>query len=426
MGKDATKLFNSDEPIPDYKLQAVFQRKLAAENYATRIQFKAMSYCCRKMIPGTSDVAIVARRAQATMNQSPPHLFDRATFNGTVKCHNVWACPVCAAAFLADTADKLTTYLESISSTHSAFMLTFTIPHQRRQPAGFVIETFKQIRHKALHGTVERLQKRIGVEGTVTANEVTYSSWNGWHYHQHVLYILPKENWHLVNDFADTARRYWQAAISALYPERTGRQVKWDCSNRNFRDCVWLSQTSNGKPLNITSGKYLLSYGKELAKVRTGRKRSGDLTQSATLFDLIDGSESDFDRLCEWLSASRNLNRIRFSRGLRARVEKTFAEKKTQSTQDDFETVVVATFLSSDWREICEAETVTGLPLRYEMLVAALDGYNSVWKFCARHNLPLPNPPRPEEYVVYKHRHQTENLTLFDNSVFEAGVEFMG
>jgi len=108
------------------------------------------------------------------------------------------------------------------------------------------------------------------------------------------------------------------------------------------------------------------------------------------LFDLITGTDEDFDTLCEWLLASRNLHRITLSRGLQSQLDKFSDEKKT--TCDDIETGVVASWCADDWHEVTEAEVVTGLPIRYGALRAAADGYDSLVKFCARHCIPIPAP----------------------------------
>lgn len=399
MGKEMTKMKNV-EPLIDYKLQAELQRRLRKQPARIRQAFSAMLSCCNKMIPTANGVvSIVATRVG--YNESKPRV--RTGFHGTCKCHNLWACPVCAARGLTEKSHELTAYLESISSTCSAFMVTYTVPHTRRCGAKNVIETFKQVRRKAFHGTAERFQKNVlKTIGTVTTNEVTIGPY-GFHYHQHILYIIPKSSWSYVEEFYQRISAAWNDALMTIlgFDIRTARKKDYP---------VWLSRSKSGKPLQVTDARYLYGYGVELTKSRKGKsQRRNDVRGSRTLFDLITGTEEDFDILCEWLSASRNLHRITLSRGLRARIDKAATEKKSQ-TCADIETNVVASWCADDWHEITEAEVVTGLPLRYGALKAAIDGYNSLVIFCATMKIPIPRPSTT--VFIPNHRYEeTENLT---------------
>ena len=376
MGKDMTKMLNT-EPMIDYKLQAEFQRRLRKQPLKIRQALRAMLSCCMKMIPSSNGVVSIVATKRVGHNESIAGV--RTGFHGTCKCRNLWACPVCAATFLTEKCKKLTAWLESINSDYAAFMVTFTIPHTRRHRAADVIEEFKQVRRYAFHGTAERyLKNTLKSLGTVTTSEVTVSAY-GFHYHQHVLYVVPKSNWQHVEEFCRRVSANWNGALIRVFDGFDPATAQ--------TPAVWVSRNKAGEVLQVTDARYLYGYGVELTKSRRGNRHK-KVRGTRTLFDLITGSDEDFDTLCEWLLASRNLHRITLSRGLRVMLDKAFDEKKT--TCDDIETSVVASWCAQDWHEVTEAEVVTGLPIRYGALKAAADGYDSLVKFCARHCIPIP------------------------------------
>lgn len=374
MGKEMTSMKNS-EPLMDYKLQAVFQRRLRKQPLAVQMKLKTMGKCCKAMLPASQGMVDVVASREVTTSR-----VKRTRFNGTVKCHNLWACPVCAAMALTERAHALTSTLKDLSAAYSAFMITYTIPHTRRQPADLVIKKFQQVRRLGIHGTAEKYQREVlRPLGTVTTSEVTYSMF-GWHYHQHVLYVIPKENWQYVEEFFRRVSAGWTRALIMTFP---------GYSQKKYRsgEPVWLSRSRNGAVLQVTDGRYLVGYGSELTKSRMGHKqRRNGVRGSRNLFDLITGTDEEFDLLCEWLLASRGLNRMRVTSRLKVLLDKHVAEKKISDTAT-IETSVVGSFTASGWHNLLEAEIETGLPLRYGVLKSALDGYESVVKFLARHNV---------------------------------------
>lgn len=413
MGKEMTKMKNA-EPLVDYKLLCQFQRRLDKQPLRIRLSLKSMAKCCRKMIPASNGIVAIVGTRVGYNESNRKHVFDRTGFHGTCKCHNLWACPVCSAAALTKKAKELTDFLAS--NNYAAFMITFTIPHTERQPADCVIKKFKLVRRQGLHGAAETYQRTVlQTIGSVTTNEVTRTAF-GWHYHQHVLYIVRKENWQYVEEFCRRVEAGWNDALKKNFP---GFEVGKYKSGR----AVMVSRNCKGEVLQVADARYLFGYGVELTKSTRKRKCKGISMKagSRNLFDLITGTDEDFDLLCEWLLASRKLHRITYSRGLKKLMDKPL-EKKIISPAADIETVVVASFTKSGWHNLTEAEIVTGLPLRYGVLRAALDGYNSVAKFCRAHNLELPFPPDDTVYFT-NHGTSTEiDVPPFDNSVRKADI----
>lgn len=395
MSVEMSKVKNT-EPLEDYKLQAVFQRRLRKQKPQIRKALNAMHDCCRKIAPGNGlgGVEVVSH-----VNHNDSKAGVRTGFHGTTKCHNLWACPVCSARLLIQKARTLTAFLGD-NPDLAAFMVTFTIPHTRRMGAAFTIKKFKQVWRQAMHGTVEKRQRdMIETIGTVTSNEVTVSSW-GFHYHRHVLYILPKENWDKVEDFCRLVIERWNGALKmhfkAFEPGRYGSG-----------DAVYVSRKRNGKIMQVTDGRYLHGYGSELYKKRKGSEKGKRVRGTRTLFDLITGSDEDFDLLCEWLMASRRMHRVTLSRGLGRLLDKyAFEQKKIYFETSGLETSVVGVFTPLNWKSLIEAEIDTGLELRLGVLSSAVDGYDSVVEFLARRcphiqfqrpTRQISNSPAPDE-----------------------------
>ena len=364
----------------DFHLLSKIQQKLNAHP-RERAKLVSLYHCNRSGIKGAGRVDVIHARNSSTGACS-------AHFSLVSRCHSSWVCPVCAVRNFTLQSGTISKLLQCRAEQgYKAFMLTTTIPHRREQSAQELIDLLKACKRKMRGTAAYKTQKQLDINGTITATECTYGL-HGFHFHQHILFFIPAENWEEVESFAKTYKSCWERAFTAV----TG--VPYDATKTNQynpTESVYLSRTKRGAVLNVTDGKYVCDFGRELAKCQSWEHRA---VRGRSMFELANSDDPrDFDLFLEYALATKGYARIVYSNKLRREADQYYElEKKTVDA--NIEKRVEATFYTSDWCSICESEIDTAKHHRYEILQACLDGgYDSILEYCRRENLPLPAEP---------------------------------
>ena len=240
-----------------------------------------------------------------------------ARYGNLVTCKSVWACPVCSARI----TERRRVELREIIARWEAeggevWLVTFTVPHSGEDDLADLVARFRGGNgHK---GAVRRFkggqawvgwQAELGIEGTVTALEVTWGEVNGWHPHQHELWLVrPGVSGGAFARAKDAMFARWCAAV-----EREGFRPPAPDVGFNVQ---------RGESAGEVLAGYVSKWGfpEELSKGHVKTGRAGRFTP----WDLVRAWAGDRDegaaaRFVEFTRVFKGRQLLNFSRGLRAR-----------------------------------------------------------------------------------------------------------
>lgn len=118
----------------------------------------------------------------------------RAHFGGLMVCGSVWTCPPCAAKV----SERRKLEVVQATDMHKAaggglYMVTCTTSHKRSDDLADWLARFSDARERMRRQRGYReLLATLGYVGSVRALEVTYGDANGWHPHEHGLWLVAK------------------------------------------------------------------------------------------------------------------------------------------------------------------------------------------------------------------------------------------
>lgn len=168
-------------------LRKKWQRKREIDKYIyedleLRHKFERVKDCCH----GTKYDNIRVVRSSAS---------GHASYQGILHCGNVWACPVCAARIQAARGAELATLIDwAYKQGYKVMMFTLTQPHNREQSLRELMRGHKAAKRKFKSGRAwQSIKADLGIIGTVTADEVTYSTVSGWHWHSHEIVVYAND-----------------------------------------------------------------------------------------------------------------------------------------------------------------------------------------------------------------------------------------
>ena len=184
---------NEDREIKDKNLASNQARsaRFSAQTSASKLLFNhdnpvgkqwRVTGCTRRKI--SEDVAVLYTPA-----------IKKAHFSGLMICGSVWTCPPCAAKI----SERRKIEIEQATDIHTEaggvmYMLTFTFPHYRSDDLSVILKKFsKSLEGMRGHRDYKDLKLDAKYIGEIKCLEVTYSDKNGFHPHQHTLWLVEKE-----------------------------------------------------------------------------------------------------------------------------------------------------------------------------------------------------------------------------------------
>lgn len=264
-------------------------------------------------------------------------------YSGLQMCGSVWTCPVCGTKISERRRLELKAGIEEWERQGgTVVMLTQTVPHYLGDSLVSVLEPFKQARRLQRKRKPWQRWATQYLEGTVTAQEVTYGD-NGWHVHTHELLFL-NASWK-----ADMAA--YRANNPLLYV-KNDKQTSSTSKRKQTKDPflvmqaeilypTWadavesagLSRPSQEHGLDLSDSDEVAGYvGKwgvdyELTKAHLKEGRKGGRTPWAILTDWLEhGDEEDQRLFQEFALGFHGRSQLTWSRGLKALV---LVEEKT-------------------------------------------------------------------------------------------------
>lgn len=118
----------------------------------------------------------------------------KAHFGGLMVCGSVWTCPPCAAKVSERRKNEVVQATDLHKSQGGGlYMITWTTSHKRSDDLQDWLSRFSDARARMRRQRGYReLLATLGYVGSVRALEVTYGDANGWHPHEHGLWLLAK------------------------------------------------------------------------------------------------------------------------------------------------------------------------------------------------------------------------------------------
>lgn len=357
------------EPLIDNRRQYRLQKLLVHENGFRRIQLRGLSTCNRIPIQAADGVGI----GVATLKSGE----QRGTFIGLQKCNNPWACPVCSAIAVNRKRAQLTSIITNLRAQgYVAIMVTFTIPHSRRQTAKAVYDRLRAVEKLAKNKISYYIKSRKFVDGrlwTFQSTECKYSRHTGWHFHLHKLFFIK----------ASEADRFMTDETEAALA------TKWltaQFQQGEYTD--WYCKIGYSAPVFIS--RHLIENGDYLVKEMCKRDNGSD--QSVDPLTLLDSDDpADIDLFFEYAEATARTRKFSQAKGLLQFCDDEETLKKNQAESSGIiETAVVASFTYSDWNEILQRENDEDGCHRLAILQAAPLGYEAICICCRARGLPEP------------------------------------
>ena len=271
-----------------------------------------LAWCGKRPIPKKKALVVYDRAS------------DQLYRKNLMTCGLVWACPVCSARITGKRRAELSEVLDNWQG--SVIMGAFTVGHHAGDPLAETKKIIDGACRSLFSGRAgQAVKHETGIIGTIQANEVTWSTENGWHPHRHVLFVAD----HVLS----------KAELARFTDHVTGR----------FRGLVEKHHGYTGdKAVHITVGKdrnelldYFFKWGvadELLAFQVKGSKEKDHLTP----FELADRFGALGDQRCkllfrEYIEAFRGSRRATYSRGLMDKLG--FKEKTDQALLAEVEAV---------------------------------------------------------------------------------------
>jgi hypothetical protein len=116
----------------------------------------------------------------------------KAHFGNLMICGSVWTCPVCAAKISEGRKQEIKTATDAHRAAGGAlYMITHTFSHQRCDDIKDLMKRFSAARQwMRSQRAYKQLRKDMGYVGDIRTLEVTYGDRNGWHPHEHGLWLV--------------------------------------------------------------------------------------------------------------------------------------------------------------------------------------------------------------------------------------------
>jgi hypothetical protein len=269
----------------------------------------------------------------------------KAHFAGLMVCGSVWTCPPCAAKV----SERRKQEIVKATDTHKRaggglYMVTYTFAHGRDDQLGQTMDKLTKARqHMRRQRAYRDLVKSVGFVGDVRTLEVTYGDANGWHPHEHCLWLVAKP-------LTDRQQRSLRSTMFDLW--------------KNACQICGLGTPNRKNGVNVieadSAAEYMAKFGREpkwgVASELTKQHVKSGRAKSMTPFDLLraahDGEGRFGPLFVQFAHAFFGKQQVRWSRGLKAAFgidEVTDEELAAQEAED---AVVIIRVTPQEWKAV--------------------------------------------------------------------------
>lgn len=316
--------------------------------------------CSRYHVPSADGIDLVHNP-----NDMTGHLHNVAV------CGGKWVCPVCASRKGFEDRGELAALLAEVEARgHTHIMVTFTVSHHVGDRLADLIADFQTTFTAMKSGRSWSLfKRRFGLSGDVVGNEPKYGFVNGWHFHKHVVFIFEEA---LNQDDLDEIRAWISKRYRAMLA-KVGRYA----------------DVKHGVVMTVGNvDDYMTKWGLDL-ELTALESKDGDSFTPFGLLNLVQRGDRRAGAakalFLEYAEATKGVNRLRFSRGLKARygldardLRQEREETKAQgiASGDILPDVLLETLEQYEYTQVVKARSVGGL-----VRAVATGKRSAVWEF---------------------------------------------
>lgn len=239
---------------------------------------------------------------------------NRAFFHGMASCGDVHCCPVCSVKISEGRRQEVVHALRSHSeSGYISLFATFTIRHSRNDSLFDNVSAFRNARSGLIScRRFKEIKKQICMTGYIRRLEVTWGESNGWHPHDHEVWLIDKKS------ISPVELQVLQLEIFELWSRYCRKNGLDAPSLKHGFDLRW--KEGNG---SSSVGAYLTKWGHELTyghtKTVNGENR---YTPFSMLHSLSEKYSPKISALYqEYAKAFKGRAQLLWSRGLKSRFD---------------------------------------------------------------------------------------------------------
>jgi len=263
----------------------------------------------------------------------------RAFYHGLQVCSSVWCCPVCASKISERRRVELSTAIDTAQAMGwRVYLLTLTVPHGLGDDVALMLDQMMKAWAKLNQGNPgEKLRRRIGLQGTVRALEVTHGA-NGFHPHFHALLFLD----------SDLSPDQVQTVISQRWQSVTVRSG--------------LPRPSEARGCRVDGGEKAAAYvakgsgwglESELTKGHQKRGKKGSRTPWDLLRDYLDGDRPSGALFRVYAEAFHGRRQLYWSNGLKKRLSvRDMTDEEIANRPEDTPSILLAQLSDEQWAAI--------------------------------------------------------------------------
>ena len=337
---------------------------------------------------GKSFVSVIGCHVYPISNQQPVEVWAKrgaalpGHFRGLQTCARAWLCPVCAPKIAERRAAEIEAAMATLKAQGGQVLMpTFTVPHGRNDALTDTLALIKKaLRSMGQSRKYRDLQTSLGVQGRITATEITHGEVNGWHPHFHELWFFELAGIDVV-DLELRLYRMWRAAC-----------LKFGLGEPSRKHGVVVQDGSQAAAYVSKLGNKEWSLSDEIAKASSkgGRRASRsawELLDTILDTDATPGQQKRAQGLFrEYAEATKGRQQLAWSPGLKKRyaiAEKDDEELVAEAEED---AILLALICPDDWRAIRKQKA------QAHVLNAAQFGSDAV-KLVVRHYVSMEGRP---------------------------------
>lgn len=269
-------------------------------------------------------------------------------FQGLQTCALSWLCSVCAPK-IAERRSSEIAYAMTVCKDQGGQVLmpTFTAPHQRKDSLSQTLDRIKSaLRSMGMSRRYKQLQNRLGVEGRITATEITHGEANGWHPHFHELWFFERGGVNLV------------ALESELFTMWHAACLKFGLGAPSRKHGVVVQDGSRAAQYVSKMGEKEWGLSDEIAKASSKGGRGGSRSAWQLLDCMIDpGATQAHQKRAEGLfreyaEATKGRRQLSWSPGLKKRYAIADMNDEELCAQVEEDSVLIAQIPLDAWRAI--------------------------------------------------------------------------